>query len=860
MTLHMFPIIQAAITTALHPEADTRDSGNVNTRNSAIGGISRTAGVTLKLAAAPLSQAIFYKSLIYGANNVTAPTAAYTQPERMRRIDDYAGRIVAAINNIENGSAGERNVKFQQARQFLEPAGYFSGGLLAAGYDPHEKINVTFTSSVRELNGASHVTNQNIRSYFAWEIAAGALAHDKVERGGTVNVQSMHIEPQDRSKVADLESMGNNLQRHWEHEISQPMRDTTGALAQRSGKADAYAVRGTLQSLADDKVGFEQLSEPAQMAVKRTLRRNGQVIVPNIYGYPLAGYAFVPFLEFKGNVESRPHKGVMIDLKNGGVSEIWNERDFAGWAKKNRNHLLRSFNAGDRQGTQNAHWPKAGDVLDNLIAGNYATYPGYRNFVKDQAVPVWETFNYTESRDSGYRLKYGNLDTGIAAHYQAVNAKNAVWADQTQVFGSSQQNWKDAEVFWGNTFRYLPGVGNAGNIVFGIHNSVYGMTSADRLGGSAAAVISSLQLAHEIALAAAGGAGAAAEASEVSTFSPSVEFTANSYTWSLDSSEYDLELMRTPSASQTTNEAAVESPPTVTPATDTPVASAQMREIEFRGEKYFVADTPDGGDGMHYLLRKPDPVDPSKWVSSGIIARPDEAGVWQLRGVVGGGVESAFIPLEYAQASEELDAVITEQSNAAAPVTQAQRQTFADTLTKLINESNAEDYGEVGEYIDKDNNEINESLRAGERTVELDMFLEEFNELNSFEGKAYRSAFVTPEGAEKIKNGVGQVFKDPGVQSASATVRNATEWENWATEEAEERGNATQQVVYVFDESLPKKNLSTSFLPDHVAVAPGEPMQVLAVQEADNKLFVYLSKPSKVPEYTYSLFDGSSIA
>lgn len=852
MSSFMFPIIQSAITTALPSEAGPRNSGNVETRTGSVDGVSVSAGITFEMTAAPLSQDRFYNSLIYGATNVSAPTAAYTLPERMQRIDAYADRVVAAINNIENGSAGERNVKFQQARQFLEPAGYFSGGLLAAGYDPHEKITVTFNSYVGRGN-PDNLTSSDQRTFFAWEIAAGALAHDKVERGGPINFQFMHIERQDRSKVADLESMGNNLQRHWEQEVSQPMRDPMGALAQRSGKADAYAVRGTLQSLSDDKEGFEQLSEAAQTAVRRTLRENGQVIVPNIYGYPLAGYAFVPFLEFNGNAQSRPNKGVMIDLKNGAVTEIWSDRDFAGWAKKNRNHLLRSFNAGDRQGTQDAHWPKAGDVLDNLIEGNYASYPGYQNLVKDHAVPVWDTFNYTESRDSGYRLKYGNLNTGIAAHYQEANAKNAVWSDQTQVFGSSQQNWKAAKDLWGNTFGYLPGVGNAGNIVFGIHDSIYGKTSSDRLGGTAAAVISSLLLAHEVALSA--GLHGVANASEFAGSAPGKNFT-----WRLASSDNDLELIRTPSASQNTAEVAVESPPTVNPAPDAPATFAPMREIEFRGQKYFVADTPDGGDGLHYLLRKPDPVDPSKWVSSGIIAKPDEAGVWQLRGVVGGGVESAFVPLEYAQASEELEAVITEQSNAAAPVTQAQRQHFADTLTKLINESNAEDYGEVAEYIDKDSNDINESLRTGERTVELDMFLEEFDELNSFDGKAYRSAFITPEGAEKIKNGVGQVFKDSGVQSASATVRNATEWENWATEEAEERGNATQQVVYVFDKSIPKKNLSTNFLPDHVAVAPGEPMQVLAVQAADNKLFVYLSKPSKVPDYTYNLFDGSSIA
>lgn len=79
------------------------------------------------------------KSIIYGSVNVIPPTAGYTQQERMHRIDAYTGRVVAHIQHIENGSDAERNISFQQTRPFLEPAGYFSGGLLAAGYDPHEK-------------------------------------------------------------------------------------------------------------------------------------------------------------------------------------------------------------------------------------------------------------------------------------------------------------------------------------------------------------------------------------------------------------------------------------------------------------------------------------------------------------------------------------------------------------------------------------------------------------------------------------------------------------------------------------------------------------------------------------------------
>lgn len=848
MILPLLPSIQTAIDTALDNVPFIRDTPPLAENTSVIRGLRVHFGLTPLAGAAPLSQDAFYKIVIYGSADASAPSENHAQQAPTQRVDAYAERVMDAIDAIETGSEGERNIKFQQVRQFLEPAGYFSGGLMAAGYDPHEKITVKINSYVGRGN-PDGLTNTTQRTYFAWEIAAGALAHDKVERGGPINFQSMHIEQQDKSKVAALEAVGNNLQLHWEYEVSKPMRAATGVLAQRSGKADAYVVRGTLQSLVNDKDGFAQLSQDAQAAIMRTLHRNGQVIIPNIYGYPLAGYAFVPFQPFDGNVESRPHKGVMIDLKNGAVTEIWDERDFASWAKKNRDNVLRSFNASDRQGGSDAHWPKAGDVLDNLIIGNYQTYPGRNTLVSDKAVPVWETFNYTESRGSDYRLRYGNLNSGLADNYQEVNANNAVWSDQTEVFGSSQQDWKAAKDLWSNTFGYVPVIGNSGNIVFGIHDAVHGMTAADRLGGSAAAVISGLQLAHELAPAL-----VEAGLAEVPTAA------AKKYTWTPDTAQSDLELVRAPGASPSADEVTVKTPPTVNPTPEAPAFYSGMREIEFRGKRYFAADTPDGGDGVHYLLRLRNPEDPSELVSSGIVAKPDEAGTWRARGVVGGGQDVTFIPLESAQAGETLEAVIAEYKNVAEPVTETERQAFVEKMSELTSKSNAEDLGEIEEYNDKDTNSINESLRAGERTVEVDMFLEEFGQLNSYEGKAYRSAFVTAEGAEKIKQSVGGVFKDEGVQSASVSVRNVAEWESWATEQAEELADATQQVVYVFDESIPKKNLSTPFVPDHVAVAPGQPMQVLAVQEVDNKLFVYLSKPAKVSGLTYNLYDGSIFA
>lgn len=822
------------------------------------GGLTPTlAGVTVppapSISAPSVSPDFFHNTLIFGSDAVYLPTTRDTLPQQIQRINAYASRVVTHASNSEVGSEGERNLRFQQVRQFLEPAGYFSGGLLAAGYDPHEKVTVKFTSYTG-LGQPEHLTNTDTRTYFAWEIAAGALAHDKVQRGGPFNFQFMEIEQQDRSKVADLESVGTHLQKHWDNDIAPPMRDESAVLAERSGKADAYVVRGTLQSLKSNNNAFKTLSPDGQAAVMRTLSHNGQVIIPNLYGYPLGGYAFIPYTPYDGNYEHRPNKGLMIDLKNGTVHEIRGDKAFANWAKNNRDKVLRSFNARDRQGGLDAHWPKAGDVLDNVIAGNHASYPGYSSWLKDKAVAVWETFNYTNARGSAYQLKYGRLDAGIAAKYQKVNADNAVWSDQTEVFGSSQQHWKATKELWGNTFGYVPIVGNAGVIVFGIHDSIDGMTANDRVAGNAAVVISGLELAHEILLSDRG----------LEAGKPLLSFNSSArerFAWRYSSHADGFELAREPRYQVATDEVSVSraSAPEATPAFKLPSSLTGMREVEFRGKVYYAAEHPDAGDSIHYRLYVKDPHDPEKRVSSAIVAKPDAAGVWQKMGTVGGGRLSELFSPKYRQARAELDTVIAQHNALSAPVTEQETQAFTRVLVALIEGSNAEDFEGVETYIHADSDVVNRPLRSGNTTPELEAFLAEFNQLNAYEGKAYRSAFVTKDGAKRIKNGVGKVFQDFGVQSASVTVRNSAEWEGWAKTAVKGRSDETHPVVFVFDESIPKKNVSTEFLMDHVAVGAGENMKVLAYEEHNGKLFVYLSRPSEAPDHLYNIYDGRQI-
>ncbi|MDQ0738552.1 hypothetical protein [Pseudomonas sp. W4I3] len=639
----------------LMPEAVQKELTHVLEKTSSSLLNSNEANKTTNDAPIAKRQSDTYKATIYGSDPAPAPETHYTSQEREHHIDAFADRVKTQIEQVESGSEGERNVKFQNVRLFMEPAGYFSGGLLAAGYDPHEKITVTFNSYVGMGTG-KNLSNTEKRTYFAWEIAAGALEHDKPAKSGIVNFNEMEIDQKDRTKINDLQSFGKRLQNYWERDIATPMRGSAAdnsiqeiaqflspgvflpkpkqrsmVIPERSAKADAYVARGALESLRGDKGAFEKLSAAGQEAVSRTLDKNGQVILPNIYGYPLSGYAFIPNTPYDGSREHRPNQGVMVDLKNGAVREIKGDNDFAAWAKDNRNELISRFNASDLQGGKDAHWPSASGLLDNLIQDNRSHYPGRSTLISDKSVPVRELFNYTEARDSGYELKFGDLNNGIASHYQEVNAKNAVWADQTKVFGAVEQGWKNAKEVWGNTFGYLPIIGNAGNIVFGVHDANHGMTASDRVGGTAGAVISGLMLAHEVIPA----------GLEAGLGDAPLNFNASGnerFNWRYNSQTSAFELERAPKSTSHTDEHPVtpKQPPDVA-STPQAASFAGMREIEFNGRQYFVAEKPDAGDEVNYLLRVRDPNDPSKLASSAIIASPNDAGVWKRRGEVGGG-------------------------------------------------------------------------------------------------------------------------------------------------------------------------------------------------------------------------------
>ncbi|MEX1830059.1 DUF6543 domain-containing protein [Luteibacter sp. CQ10] len=187
------------------------------------------------------------------------------------------------------------------------------------------------------------------------------------------------------------------------------------------------------------------------------------------------------------------------------------------------------------------------------------------------------------------------------------------------------------------------------------------------------------------------------------------------------------------------------------------------------------------------------------------------------------------------------------------PLSDTTRERFHREVLPLIQKSNAEQKPHVVDYIEAGSKTYNQELRSGSISDDTRGFLDEFMSLSDYHGRSYRSAYVTPEAVEALKSPEPRAFSDRGVQSASTQPINAHDWHRtWANDGVP---STDQKVVFVFDEKVPQKNLSTGFLADHVAVAPDTPLEVVTTREHDETLFVYL-RPSSLTD-VHDLYTGT---
>jgi len=173
----------------------------------------------------------------------------------------------------------------------------------------------------------------------------------------------------------------------------------------------------------------------------------------------------------------------------------------------------------------------------------------------------------------------------------------------------------------------------------------------------------------------------------------------------------------------------------------------------------------------------------------------------------------------------------------------------------LAERGKAEQYPELLDYIEGGSAEINQLLRSGARTPRTQAFLNQFYRLRSWKGDAFRAAHVTDESLQHLRRELGAVFVDAGVQSASISRGNAVRWslDRFVTDKA---ASNTHPVFLIFAPSVPKKNLFSGFLADHVAIPPGTRLQLRAFKEVKGQAFAYFTAPDSMVYETFDLFTG----
>ncbi|WP_268799369.1 dermonecrotic toxin domain-containing protein [Pseudomonas huanghezhanensis] len=215
---------------------------------------------------------------------------------------------------------------------------------------------------------------------------------------------------------------------------------------------------------------------------------------------------------------------------------------------------------------------------------------------------------------------------------------------------------------------------------------------------------------------------------------------------------------------------------------------------------------------------------------------------------------SGISPQALNDADAELTRLIYDWPTSMGAITEQAKDDFVKLYLKLA-ESSADDYGAVVDYCSAGSAKINATLRAGGSSKKVARFLQQFNQLGEYQGQAFRATNVTRASFQRIQTQLGAIFADKGVQSTSVMRYNAWDWASGSFVSQ----NATEDTVpifLIFDESLPKKILFTKLLGDHVAISPGQVLQLTAFKTSNSHHYAYFSAPSQQIDSYLDIYTG----
>ncbi|WP_147432232.1 hypothetical protein [Pararobbsia silviterrae] len=167
----------------------------------------------------------------------------------------------------------------------------------------------------------------------------------------------------------------------------------------------------------------------------------------------------------------------------------------------------------------------------------------------------------------------------------------------------------------------------------------------------------------------------------------------------------------------------------------------------------------------------------------------------------------------------------------------SQRQDDLAILEQLNADANRQDPPCLVDYIEGGNGEhriINDHLRGLRRSDHAARMAralcDTVSKLTPYPGIAYR-ATTAPAGVYGQTIVLGDVIHDGGLMSASALPQHAIHWmETWT---AQFRDPASEHVLLIFDETVPKHMAAGGMLADHVLVTPDTPLKVKEIHRIE---------------------------
>ncbi|NIM40309.1 MAG: hypothetical protein GTN84_03655 [Hydrogenophaga sp.] len=115
---------------------------------------------------------------------------------------------------------------------------------------------------------------------------------------------------------------------------------------------------------------------------------------------------------------------------------------------------------------------------------------------------------------------------------------------------------------------------------------------------------------------------------------------------------------------------------------------------------------------------------------------------------------------------------------------------------------------------------------------------------------AFRVQYVRPEAVTRLTT-PGTHIADLGIQSASIHLPNAEDWQ------LERPVDASKKFIFVLGKDVPKKNIATGFLVDHVVVLPGQILEIGdSVERAGTTYVMLKAAHQQVDQPIYNPFDG----